>query len=132
MQEAIKPRLLQDGSEKDFKVALYTLRICLETGLKLLHPVMPFITEELYQRIQVAFYGENYSQGGSKIQSIMLEQYPGPIQVCTTIYKAFYAFREWPTSIKVRFCPTTFAHGRENSSPFLIEDTRDLNLIPCG
>ena len=28
-----------------------TLRVCLETGFRLLHPMMPFVTEELWQRL---------------------------------------------------------------------------------
>ena len=30
------------------RAVLYT---CLDTGLRLLHPLMPFVTEELYQRL---------------------------------------------------------------------------------
>ena len=38
-------------SENTSKSAKNTLYICLEQGLKLLHPMMPFVTEELYQRL---------------------------------------------------------------------------------
>lgn len=49
--ELVKPRLFQgEGPSKE--AALATLKEVLETGLKLLHPFMPFITEKLYQAIQ--------------------------------------------------------------------------------
>ena len=45
--EMVKPRLYNDeDTTKD--AALYTLKKVLETSLKLLHPYMPFVTEEIY------------------------------------------------------------------------------------
>ena len=45
--EIVKPRLYGDDVAAK-KAALYTLTYVLETILKLLHPYMPFITEEIY------------------------------------------------------------------------------------
>ena len=45
--EIVKPRLYGDDVEAK-KAALYTLTYVIETILKLLHPYMPFITEEIY------------------------------------------------------------------------------------
>ncbi|KAI9098772.1 tRNA synthetases class I-domain-containing protein [Phlyctochytrium arcticum] len=45
-----------------------TLYICLEQGLKLLHPLMPFVTEELYQRLP--------RRAGDATPSIMMTRYP--------------------------------------------------------
>ncbi len=45
--EMVKPRLYGDDIESK-KAALYTLTYVLENILKLLHPYMPFITEEIY------------------------------------------------------------------------------------
>jgi valyl-tRNA synthetase len=45
-----------------------TLYTCLEAGLKLLHPFMPFVTEELYQRLG--------RRPGDKIKTIVLASYP--------------------------------------------------------
>ena len=45
--EIVKPRLYGEDVEAK-KAALYTLTYVLETILKLLHPYMPFITEEIY------------------------------------------------------------------------------------
>ena len=50
-QESLKP-LMADASRGDEQATsrdvLYT---CLETGLRLLQPMMPFVSEELYQRL---------------------------------------------------------------------------------
>ena len=47
--EAIKPTLSL-GNESS-AAARHVLYYCLEQGLRLLHPFMPFVTEELYQRL---------------------------------------------------------------------------------
>ncbi len=48
--EMVKPRLREEGTDSK-KVALWTLDTVLEIGLKLLHPFMPFITEEIFRTI---------------------------------------------------------------------------------
>ncbi|MFW5648263.1 MAG: valine--tRNA ligase [Candidatus Alkaliphilus sp. MAG34] len=48
--ELVKPRLYGDNIEEK-KTAQYTLTYVLENILKLLHPFMPFITEELWQNM---------------------------------------------------------------------------------
>ena len=45
--ELVKPRLWGDD-EEDKKVVRFTLVMCLKNMLKLLHPFMPFITEEIW------------------------------------------------------------------------------------
>ena len=47
--EAVKPRLR--GEEPGEEAARAVVVHCFATALKLLHPVMPFITEELYRRL---------------------------------------------------------------------------------
>lgn len=47
-----------------------TLFMCVETGLRLLHPLMPYITEELYQRLMT-----KYSSDGVQA-SICVARYP--------------------------------------------------------
>lgn len=48
--EAIKP-VMKGNDEEAKKAARNTLYLALDYGLKMLHPTMPFITEELYQRL---------------------------------------------------------------------------------
>ena len=45
--EMVKPRLWDDADETK-AAALYTLRTVLSNALKLLHPYMPFVTEEIF------------------------------------------------------------------------------------
>jgi valyl-tRNA synthetase len=48
--EAIKP-VMKSTDEEAKKAALNTLYICLDSGLRMLHPTMPYLTEELFQRL---------------------------------------------------------------------------------
>ena len=54
--EMVKPRLYADGGEAETAdsrtAALWTLQTVLKGSLKLLHPYMPFVTEEIYCTIQ--------------------------------------------------------------------------------
>ena len=67
--EATKP-LFTNGSTEDKERAALTLFICLENGVRLLHPMMPFISEELYQKLP---------QFDVKVQSITKANYPTPL-----------------------------------------------------
>ncbi|XP_052095273.1 valine--tRNA ligase-like [Mytilus californianus] len=48
--EHIKP-LIYGDNEEEKTVSRNVLYTCLDVGLRLLHPIMPFVTEELYQRL---------------------------------------------------------------------------------
>ncbi|KAH8384583.1 hypothetical protein KR093_001627 [Drosophila rubida] len=48
--ECLKP-IFQSGTAEQQAAARRTLYVCLDYGLRLLSPFMPFITEELYQRL---------------------------------------------------------------------------------
>ncbi|XP_050524472.1 valine--tRNA ligase [Daktulosphaira vitifoliae] len=65
--ECLKPVFASNDQDK-IKVVQNVLFKCLDTGLVLLSPFMPFITEELYQRLP---YSENM-----KYPSITIAQYP--------------------------------------------------------
>ena len=62
--EMVKPRLYSDTDDTK-AAALYTLKTVLIDALKLLHPYMPFITEEIYQTLI-----------GSEDESIMVSDWP--------------------------------------------------------
>ena len=61
--EMVKPRLYgEDNNTKE--AALYTLKTVLEISLKLLHPYMPFVTEEIYCTLN------------DNAETIMIEKWP--------------------------------------------------------
>lgn len=67
--ELSKPILTSaDSTEEMLRGTRHTLVNVLETLLRALHPVIPFITEEIWQRIKVLT--------GKQSESIMLEAYP--------------------------------------------------------
>ena len=63
--EMVKPRLYS-GDDKTKAAALWTLKTVLSCALKLLHPFMPFITEEIYCTLN------------ADEESIMIAKYPTP------------------------------------------------------
>ncbi|XP_073000984.1 valine--tRNA ligase, mitochondrial 1-like [Typha latifolia] len=73
--EAIKPYFYHDSEEYEFSRAACrdVLWTCLDTGLRLLHPFMPFVTEELWQRLPQA------NQSHRK-DSIMITDYPSVVE----------------------------------------------------
>ncbi len=50
--EMVKPRLYNSDDKESHKAALWTLQTVLINALKLLHPYMPFITEEIFCTLQ--------------------------------------------------------------------------------
>jgi len=65
--ELIKPRLNFEGSMSTAKIACANLVNLFDASLRLLHPVMPFITEEIWQAIY---------DGKPALKSIALAAYP--------------------------------------------------------
>jgi len=65
--ELSKP-VLQSGSSEEKKATRYTLLHVLESNLRILHPFMPFITEEIWQRLRAPLALEG--------ESIMLQALP--------------------------------------------------------
>lgn len=64
--EMVKPRLYNSDDKDSQGAALYTLKTVLIDALKLLHPYMPFITEEIFCTLQ------------SEEESIMISSWPVP------------------------------------------------------
>lgn len=56
--------------DKLVDAAKQTMFICIDNGLRLLHPLMPYITEELYQRLMVKFCTDSVPE------SICVARYP--------------------------------------------------------
>ena len=67
--EMVKPRLYNDGDTTK-SAALWTLKTVLVNALKLLHPYMPFITEEIFCTLQ------------SEEESIMISKWPEFNKIC--------------------------------------------------
>ncbi|GAB2242518.1 hypothetical protein Droror1_Dr00019293 [Drosera rotundifolia] len=76
--EVIKPYFVgSDSSAASSKrFAQDVLWLCLETGLRLLHPFMPFVTEELWQRLPQPKYSV-------RKESIMICEYPPVVKSWT-------------------------------------------------
>ncbi len=62
--EMVKPRLYSDSNVSSKNAALWTLKTVCINALKLLHPYMPFVTEEIFTTIQ------------SEEESIMISKWP--------------------------------------------------------
>jgi len=78
--EMVKPRLYSETDEtKD--AAIWTLKTVLITSLKLLHPYMPFITEEIFCNIQ------------DEEESIMISSWP--------VYKDEWAFEKEEAAVEL-------------------------------
>lgn len=65
------PRASEDGKN----AARYTLVSTLESLLRLIHPFMPFITEELWQRVTLKLAAS--SEGSDETSYLMTQTYPG-------------------------------------------------------
>ncbi len=78
--EMVKPRLYNDGDTTK-NAAIYTLKTVLINSLKLLHPYMPFITEEIFCNLQ------------DKEESIMISKWPE--------YKEEYNFKDEEEAIEI-------------------------------
>ena len=78
--EMVKPRLYREDDETK-AAALWTLRTVLIRALKLLHPFMPFITEEIFCTLQ------------SEEESIMISDWP--------VYREDWDFREEAESVEI-------------------------------
>lgn len=115
--ELVKPRLF-DREAKGRSEALYVLNEVLKTSMKLLHPFMPFITEEIYQHL----YTED--------ESIMISSWPVYQEALNdpesenrmnTVMEAIRSIRNIRAEMKV---PVT----RKAKAVFIIED-KDMGTI---
>ncbi|MBE5843800.1 MAG: valine--tRNA ligase [Butyrivibrio sp.] len=78
--EMVKPRLYNSDDETSHKAVLWTLQTVLIDALKLLHPYMPFVTEEIFCTLQ------------DEEESIMISSWP--------VYKDEWNFAEDEKSIE--------------------------------
>lgn len=78
--EMVKPRLYNEADETK-AAALWTLKTVLIDSLKLLHPYMPFITEEIFCTLQ------------EKEESIMISEWP--------VYREEYNFKKEEEAVEI-------------------------------
>lgn len=86
--EMVKPRLYNDADETK-GAALWTLKHVLITSLKLLHPFMPFITEEIYCTIMES----GLTSGIDMEESIMISTWP--------VYEETLAFKSQEKAVEI-------------------------------
>ena len=75
----MKPMTDESAAVETRKSAQQTLYTCLDYGLRLLHPFMPFVTEELWQRLP--------RRPNDLTPSIMVSSYP--VNVCQSLCPLF-------------------------------------------
>lgn len=92
--ELIKPVVYDKSDEnKDNRwAAQAALWVAIEAGLRILHPMMPFVTEELWQRLP----GRG-TLGDSEPESIMLAKFPE----CDEAYKNLECEASMETTLKI-------------------------------
>lgn len=87
--ECLKP-IFQNSTDDEKISARKVLFICLDNGLRLLSPFMPFITEELYQRLPHL----------NPSPSICVSAYPGKFEVCIKSLIKKYIFRVYHLALR--------------------------------
>jgi valyl-tRNA synthetase len=111
----VKPRLYNSDNKASQNAALWTLKTVLIDALKLLHPYMPFITEEIFCTLQ------------SEEESIMISKWPEyredrnfakDEKDIETIKEAVRGIRNVRTSMNV--APSKKAHV------FVVSDSEDI------
>lgn len=81
-QEAMKPMTDESASAETRLSAQQTLYTCLDHGLRLLHPFMPFVTEELWQRLR--------RRPNDSTPSIMVSAFPVHVSfLCSDRFTSF-------------------------------------------
>lgn len=73
----MKPMMDESSPLATRQSAQQTLYTCLDNGLRLLHPFMPFVTEELWQRLP--------RRPNDPTPSIMVSQFPVKVLPPTTL-----------------------------------------------
>jgi valyl-tRNA synthetase len=124
--ELIKPVVYDNSEENADKkwAAQATLWTCLETGLRLLHPMLPFVSEELWQRLP----GRG-TLGHDEKESIMISEYPQ----CNDAYKNAEAEASMMTTLKVikscRSLRASYQITNKTQTKFYVKAIVDESII---
>ncbi|KAI9594866.1 tRNA synthetases class I-domain-containing protein [Syncephalis fuscata] len=120
--EAIKP-IVDDTSDQNASrrySAQSTLYTCLEAGLKLLHPFMPFLTEELYQHLP--------RRPDDTVSTIMLASYPQS-DVTYENVKAETDFEKVFAIVRATRSLMTQYNITANATVYVTSTTSELHLL---
>lgn len=101
--EAIKP-VMNSNDADAIKAALNTLFICLDSALRMLHPTMPYLTEELFQRLP--------HRAGTAPESICIAAFP----------KELVSFKGEQVEEKMDKLQTVISGFRKMMSPYNIKN----------
>jgi valyl-tRNA synthetase len=93
--ELIKGRMQGDAGDGSREAAKATLVVVLDGVLRLLHPIMPFITEALWRRLP-------WPEGDERAASLMIAPWPGPApeRASEAAEASMQALQELITSIR--------------------------------
>ncbi|MGH7520750.1 MAG: valine--tRNA ligase [Gemmatimonadales bacterium] len=125
--EAVKPRL--DGStagRPDGQPARAVLAYCFDTVLRLLHPVVPFITEELWQKLpgrkaDELLAGSRWPVARPELEDPRADQEFGRVKTVIEHIRSIRA--EYRVSPKTKLEATIIARGSDQAATF--EGERD-------
>ncbi|KAI9452674.1 tRNA synthetases class I-domain-containing protein [Russula earlei] len=108
--EAMKPMTDSSVPSRPRASAQQTLYTCLDYGLRLLHPFMPFVTEELWQRLA--------RRPNDTTPSIMVSRYP--------IYVPIRAGRSLAASYNLQSDIQIFLHIQDDTEAALFESQKGV------
>ncbi|CDO68942.1 hypothetical protein BN946_scf185000.g85 [Trametes cinnabarina] len=112
--EAMKPMTDESASETTKRSSQQTLYTCLDHGLRLLHPFMPYVTEELWQRLP--------RRPNDSTPSVMVAKFP-------TFVVYIRAQNDDEAELFKSQVPTFLALTKNCKS---VEVVRDLSGVPAG
>ena len=120
--EMVKPRLYNSDKKTSRNSALWTLKTVLIDALKLLHPYMPFITEEIFCTLQ------------SEEESIMISKWP--LYTEASVYqkeeKAIEVIKEAVRGIRNIRTEMNVSPGRKASVHIVAENSDILHIFEEG
>ncbi|GJQ12002.1 hypothetical protein GpartN1_g3793.t1 [Galdieria partita] len=127
--EALKPKMNSKDESRKYPSQCVLFQ-CLHTGLRLIHPLMPFVSEELYQRLPGRQEYENiesitiapYPVAQSMWHDALAEEY---VAFAQKIVKALRNLRAM-YDVKRQSRPEMFLRVRDTQSLELGEATRDI------
>ncbi|KAG5220850.1 tRNA synthetases class I-domain-containing protein [Salix suchowensis] len=127
--EAMKPMTDEAASTAVRRSAQQTLYTCLDYGLRLLHPFMPFVTEELWQRLP--------RRSNDSTPSIMVSSFPVHVgkadKQFDLIFSALKTGRSLAASYNLQSEIQFFFHAQTDEEAKLLESQMPTIIPPgCG